>query len=46
MRLDDSDFNSINSVWMAPFVRNVPEDEWANAARDGVIPPSLYDLYQ
>jgi|CZLA01.1.fsa_nt_gi hypothetical protein len=46
MRLDDCDFNSISGVSMAPFVRNAPEDEWANAASNGIIPSSLYDLYQ
>jgi hypothetical protein len=46
MRLDDCDFNKINVVSTAPFVRNAPEEEWRNAASDGVIPSSLYDLYQ
>ncbi|HEY4902928.1 MAG TPA: hypothetical protein VIH89_05590 [Candidatus Sulfotelmatobacter sp.] len=45
MRLDDCDLDSIDAISIAPFERNAPEDEWQNAAKDGTIPSSLYDLY-
>lgn len=45
MKLDGCDLNGIDAISMAPFERNVPEDEWVNAAKEGAIPSSLYNLY-
>jgi hypothetical protein len=46
MQLDDCDFDGIDALSLAPFERSAPEDEWVNAAKDGTIPSSVYDLYQ
>ena len=45
MKLDDCDLDGIDVISMAPFERDAPEEEWVNAARDGAIPTSLYNLY-
>jgi len=46
MKLDGCDLEGIDAVSTAPFQHNAPEEEWLNAAKDGAIPPGLYDLYQ
>ena len=46
MQLDDCDLNDIGGISMAPIQRSGPEANWLDAVNEGVIPQSLYDLYQ